>query len=310
MERMFDTIISLVGGQPSPVLIPYYTYGFKKVVMIRTRTTQDETEQIKNILRKRFKDISIEDDIEVHPYDFNEIKDVLTTNLSKYKGEKILCNITGATKNMSFQLKEWADKNNVHSCYVSSEEGVIYLFKNNEIKKEEISAKITVDEYLKAHGYRVEVREKGKRGEGGYWLEDEVFKKILKEKLKGKIDDCKKSFHIIRGNTVNEIDVAVTKNFRFGIISCKAISGPTDGKQSEEKHKNRRVRLFIDELIARGSSLGRYTRMFFVTTYKLSDQSPIVKKALLNGVIVYSSKDLVNVGKLIAQKMRENIPAT
>lgn len=157
----YHTIISVVGGQPSPVVIPFYQFDFERAMLIGTIATADECKKIKYLLYNKFnKPVEI---IETDAYSFSRLKSELKSAMERFgfnKGQNIFANITGGTKPMSIQLLEWARDIGATIGYVSTETGKVILLKK-EIEELEINAKISIKEYLELHGFDCSEDSKG-----------------------------------------------------------------------------------------------------------------------------------------------------
>lgn len=371
----YHTIISLAGGQPSPVVIPFYQFNFKRAILIGTEAIASECEKIKDLLNKKFKKpVEI---INTLAYSFSELKSSLK-KVGLNSRQDIFANITGGTKPMSIQLLEWARDVGATIGYVSTETGKVILLKQGGVEELGISAKISIDEYLELHGYKCIddfKKVKGLQKEfynaitngridgrffnfnienneminkelskddfkiwkkrdcpkvevsvplitneifkfnyltgGGYWFENFLFNQLENT---GYFDDIRRQMIFEKGMSRNELDILVIKNFKLGLISCKVRN---KRKRSDSELTNKvksKIADFnkdLNELISLQSFLGKYTRLFLVTTYCLS--SHFKEKAKERGVIVYDIidlQDLEKTKKKIAELMDEQIPST
>jgi len=361
-DLTYDVIISLVGGQVAPIVIPYYQFKCKKGILISTDTTYEDANRIGDYIKKRF-NVSMEI-IRIEPYSFSKIRSSLN-NLRDYN--RALVNITPGTKPMSIQLFQWARKKKADTIYISTEEWKIIFIKENDETEMKIDAKIGVEEYLCLHGFKVLKSEKrnviqpfysavsngeiiynsfrfqiesvpslqrrleelfsenelkplpsGKLGVsiridstelfklneltgGGYWLENFVYNQLLKTEH---FDDVRKQIVLEKDGHKNEMDVIIMKNFTAGVISCKV-------KRKVSKSKISPFNQDLYELKDRGDFLGKYTRMFLITTYPLTNN--FKRKALLRGIKAYGIKELRNfdmIIKDIISSMEEKIPST
>jgi len=144
----YNTIVSLVGGQVSPVIIPYFQFDFNKGILIGTKATFEECNKIKENLITKFDrpvDVKI-----IDAYFGDDLKNQFKEG--DLKGN-VLFNITGGTKPMAIQLFQYALNIGAESVYVSTETEKLIFLKGDEKRIIDINASIDIPGYLSFHGF-------------------------------------------------------------------------------------------------------------------------------------------------------------
>lgn len=160
-------LISLIGEQPIPNLLPILYLWPQEVVLIHTSTTKTATERIADIARAR---IGCRIDVlETDPYDIA----MQLQAIRQAATGKVIFNITGGTKMMSLAAYEVAGHEGADFVYLQSERGETKLLRYGfdtgapALKSSEaIPELIKIDDYLRAHcsGYEVRGFSKDERG--------------------------------------------------------------------------------------------------------------------------------------------------
>ena len=151
---MKTALLHLVGEQPTPILLPTRHLKPDVAVLVHTDRTREITERLKKLLS----------DYECHlcsvpPYDLPGIQATLQRFLEQeLAGHRLLFNLTGGTKPMSLAAFLVAFQRKAPFVYFQTEGGRSLLFHykftdDGQVQleqQEEISATITLNDYLRA----------------------------------------------------------------------------------------------------------------------------------------------------------------
>jgi hypothetical protein len=268
-----STLISLVGEQPIPLLIPYKHLNIKNHILVFTETTVKVASRLEKMLNAQKLKIS-------DPYSLERILADLNKELDKKSldASDFIFNLTGGTKIMAIATYAFVSLKNSKFVYYQSENNqnrlFTYKFKDglpslhqSETLTNEL---ITIDDYLNAHllGYEVEgfsTEEGGKFEEAIYdILKKDGFEVVSGVRPKGVEDQI-------------EIDLVIRAGNRVGIAEIKI--GDKDGKSPKKG---------LDQLAMAGGReyLGTYTTKFLITGRKPSKQ--ISTLATERGITVVS----------------------
>jgi len=282
-------IISLVGEQPLPVLIPLLqkpkAYG--EFLLVATSFVKGVAQNITNVLHSdtRFSHLKIHEPLIASAYNMQITRDAILQVLDRcsHKETPVVINLTGGTKIMSLSAQQAAFAMEIPLIYVSSEKNEIIYFnaKSMELRREKIKVKISVRQYLEVYGLEVSDNQAFDPARGptiaplkeGDELESEVFARVSSSE---KFDDVTHKTYIRKltkaGEVKNELDVVATRNGRLVVCSCKDVKDLTNdhiyelsslsrreqagiycGKVLVLGHKTRPTQAFIDR--ARSSSI-------------------------------------------------------
>ncbi len=231
-------LLSLIGEQPIPNLLPLWQFReYTATQLVATRTTQPVAETLRKAIQKdpQLKHLEVLDTLIVKAYDIGQARGVLATVLNDHlnQGREVRLNLTGGTKLMSLAALQAAFGSGVRLMYVSTEENCIILLGSDGVEMERlpIQVKITVEQYLAAHGLEVgddlsfnpnRRRYASPPPKQGDELEIEV-ERLARQS--GFFDDVRRGVFIRRiterGAVINELDVVVTRNGRLAVCSCK-----------------------------------------------------------------------------------------
>ncbi len=292
------TLLSLIGEQPIPNLLPVKYLTPDKVIFVYTTRTENVARRLRRVLSG---DASLKNDLKTEPYFFKNILRDIQKKITK--DEDVLFNLTGGTKIMALAAYSLAVQRNASFIYLQSEghKSILarYRFENAlpvaEIEKEEISAIITIDEYLNAHlpGYEEGGFSKdghGRINDGG------LFEKAVYESLVRRFDEVLAGVRPKGVANQIEIDLVIRQKNQVGIAEIK-LGGKGSGKRG------------LDQLKMAGSKdyLGSYTKQFMIVGKRLSQK--IEKLARERGVkILYL--DSYREGSSIAKQDADKLATT
>ncbi len=242
-------IVSLVGQQPIPNLLPIRHIKPRAVLLVYSDFTQRAAEKLTQL---------VEDDLVVWPllteaYAITNIRDNLINKLHKEQAvsEDIIFNVTGGTKPMSLAAYLVASEKRAPFVYLQSEGKRSRLYHYTFDKKGELiltgddilSGLITADDYLLAYVNSYKLTGFAKNMQGG------LFERAIHDVLASVVDEI-----LIGAKLLGALDVdfVVRCDNQVGIIEAKTGKGVKKG---------------LDQLNTAGGQqyLGTYTQKFLVS---------------------------------------------
>jgi hypothetical protein len=243
------TLISLIGEQPLPNLLPIRALKPKRVALMHTASTHAVAQRLKRLI-----DAPV-DFIDVKPYDVRDGQQKLKHYLQKTSGPMVY-NLTGGTKMMSLATYTVAVSNRSAVVYLQTQgnRSRLYTYRVSssgliESGASELPVLITADDYLCAHvaGYTCT----GFSQEGGKLSAGGLFEKAVNDVLAGQADEVLVGVHPdgVAGNI--DIDFLIRCGNQVGIVEAKAHKASKDG---------------LDQLMMAGGReyLGTYAAKFLV----------------------------------------------
>ena len=202
-----NNIFCLVSRQTMANLLPVLMFKPKKIVLFET---PEETSSAENLYQLFLsKNISVERVKNLNAYDFEGIKKIIS---DKAKNENDAClNITGGTKLMALAAYE---------AFISQKKEIIYcdtehkniIFLSPTIKKINLDANLTIEDYLNSYGYTIVARKNDSDAEKFFSLFEFINQtNSLKSFIKFFIDVRTKLHNQLPKFSVNSSD----KLFRF-----------------------------------------------------------------------------------------------
>ncbi|WP_457638379.1 hypothetical protein [Oceanithermus sp.] len=257
------TLISLVGEQAAPVLLPVYELQPARVVLAATDKTGDVAQRLRLFLAQRRYDVSV---IEVDPYDPERAYLELTRKAGAWLGEEsttqLVGNFSGGTKTMALALQRFlASFDSGILCYLQSE-GVtnkLYFFNPGSLQQQgdphEIRQCISIEDHLAIYwgqgNYKVRGPKKGK--ERGI-----VFERVVAEALEPYVDELKVGVER-QGHDV-EIDIIFRCRNQIGIAELKT------GKKAQRMEGIQQLSTFGTR-----TSIGTYVKKFLIIDQALQE---------------------------------------
>lgn len=240
-------IISLIGEQTIPNLLPILDQKPETVVLVYTERTKNEAERIK---RSPSAAHYAWEPLLVAPYDIQGIAQALRELIAQHdwKAGDLLFNLTGGTKAMALAAYEVAKERGASFFYLQSEgrKSLAHHFSFNQgqtqlIAQREIPALITIDDYLRVYL-------------GNYHLRGAVkepFEQAIGDILRPPVVDELLPNVCLKGAL--EVDVVVRCGNQVGVIEAK-----TGGKALTKEG--------LDQLNTAGRQdfLGTYTQRMLV----------------------------------------------
>lgn len=239
-------LISLVGEQPIPVLLPAVQLKPDQHVLVCSA----ETEPVAKRLQKFGEGWQVK--LLKSPYN---LEAMITALHEIAVGEDLFFNLTGGTKLMSLAMYRVAMETRSRFGYLESQnhrsDFYVYAVQGDSILSEpvmEISESLSIDQYLQAH--LDDYEETGISQTEGGRLEQWVKAALEKAGF-----ETKAGVRPAKAGGQLEIDLVVRKNNQVGIVEIK--SGDKKGESSKKG---------IDQLTTAGAReyLGTYTARFLV----------------------------------------------
>jgi len=158
-------MISLVGEQPMPVLLPILREQPPVAVLAHTERTRRVAENVKRVVEIRG-DLAARMSVQlcgVDPYDVGRVRQAILEHMREqgWNEDQVLYNLTGGTKTMILAAYELARNASAPYCYLESEKGqsVLYRYEVHEGwstlqgVSTPLGGLLTIDDYLYAHGF-------------------------------------------------------------------------------------------------------------------------------------------------------------
>lgn len=272
-------MISLVGEQPVPSLLPIRHLKPAEIALIHTNTSKRVSDNLKPLLEKANRVIPFE----VTPYDIVKIKKSLEKLVSdhKWKGDELIFNLTGGTKPMSLAAFQLAQEMKSSVTYLQSEGGksllYSYVWENQKLKlvgREELKSLLTIDDFLKVYGRSDYFR----KTNNNQHQAGEIFENALCEALAEICDEVKQSISF-RAFPHVELDLVFRISNQIGIAEAK--TGIEAGKKSS-----------IDQLNSptHREFLGTYTKKFlFLQGTISSNNQKLIEAYRINALEINKS---------------------
>lgn len=290
-------LLSLVGEQPIPNLLPLWQFGhYSEVQFVASATTHNVAKQLKEAIRrdKALQHLGIRKTLEVLPYHIGDARAKITAALLQHQaqGKTVQINLTGGTKLMSLAALQAAYGSGATLMYVSTEERqFIWLASDgSEQNRQPIQVQISVWQYLNAHGLEEETIAENPYAapppKEGDELEEKVFTQL---KASGLFDDVRRNLRIYKQNgkkiVRNELDVVVTRNGRMAVISCKS-----GNVESDSGRRAYHQAIYELAAISRREAAGIYCGKVLVSNQLEMPQALRDRAAESNVKLVYGSE--------------------
>lgn len=278
------TMISLVGEQPTPSLLPILCMQPQRTVLVCTERTKVVSERLNSVLKATSCGVPVEErPFVVEPYGMIDVESALREFISDkgWKAEEIVFNLTGGTKPMAFAAYRLAEQLGSPVIYLQSEgrKSKVYHYRFSargpELEKvDEVPPVLNIDIYLKAYL--------------GEYTEDEPkdeFEQMIAAVLRSELDEVKTSVKPPpEFGGVLDIDLVLRCDNHVGIAELK-----TGGKAKEK----RGIEMIITA--AEQRFLGTYTKKFLILDKEYGSNN--LKLAEAHGIIVIELPSVQN-GKL------------
>lgn len=152
----YHTHLCLVSEQATPNLLPVLDANWqpRRVVLACSDQMASKAEAIKSVLKTKVQGVQVEQLALPDAYDYNSLTNTFLDYLAAHADEDIALNVTGGTKLMAVAAQEVFRSERKPVFYVNVEnDEVISLGRSGH--SQPLSAKLNVEEMLRAHGYTV-----------------------------------------------------------------------------------------------------------------------------------------------------------
>lgn len=247
-------MISLIGEQPIPNLLPIRRIQPDEVLLLYTKRTEATANRLKRLVEM--------DGVRVHmlstdPYDIQRARADLEGYIRDqgWTGSALVFNLTGGTKTMVLAAYQIAMALGAPFVYLQSEGRQSRLYRYEFVAgdyqkggDEVLPGLITIDDYLRAHVGDYETRKPRFSDLGTQ------FEEAIESALVGWVDEVKRG---VRLGGALEVDLVVRLGNQVGVIQAKT------GKKANEKDG-------LDQLNAACAReyLGTYTAKILVINQK------------------------------------------
>lgn len=280
-------LISLIGEQPIPNLLPIRYYRPRKNLFVYTHHTRQVAARLRELItpgQGLEADLFLSD-----PYDLHGMTTALEPALSL--ADTNLFNLTGGTKIMSLAAFQVARKLNASAIYLASEGRTTkllrYAFEEGEarlVDQRILPDLIDIDDYLLAHGLR-------RRAEAGPKNAQELG---LRHWFESQVDECRTNLIF----DAFEIDFILRRGNRVAI--------------AEAKSTRENTRKGIDQLNTAGGRayMGTYTGKLFLVQKPLGPQlKHLAAVCQINVVHVEGKTDRRTGRLLLTNKSQDDLRA-
>lgn len=243
------TIISLIGEQNIPNLLPILHRQPERVILVYTDFTAETAVRLTKLIQSKVKADVIQ--LVVDAYNIDQTKNDILTATRSFLPADILVNFTGGTKMMSLAAYQAAADLNAPIFYVQSQgkTTILYTYMPEDGRYpsytvETIPSLITIADYLNAYLNDYQITGIANSSERGRKFEELVY-----HVLQTAVDEVRVGVKML--NTV-DIDFVVRCGNQIGIVETKTgLSKPKTG---------------IDQINTAGGQtyLGTYVQKFYV----------------------------------------------
>lgn len=206
-------VISLIGEQPIPNLLPMLHLKPNIAVLVHTNLTKNVALRLKELLIQQ--DFTVEL-LHTEPYDIGQIQTSLEKLVKQkgWAGDNLVFNLTGGTKTMVLAAYQVAQNLQAPFVYFQSEGkcSILYRYGFEEgkprfMEREVLPGLLNIDLYLKAHV-------------GDYKITGpkHQFEKAICEALRDEVDEVMVGVSLAGAL---EVDLIVRKGNQFGVIQAK-----------------------------------------------------------------------------------------
>lgn len=251
-------MISLVGEQPVPNVLPVRYYQQEQTVLVVLVYTE-RTEQVAKRLAALLPGACLVGPVD--PYSLEGVEDTLRIWFDQHDpdGEEVVFNITGGTKPMMLSAYRMAERQGRTLVYVQTEGKAIRLYRYqfrhmmylvSEPEIIELPTLLTIDDYLRVHS--------GSFTATGYAKHDGgAFEEAVDKALVGAVDE---SIAGVKLGGAQDADLVIRTGNRVGIVEIKTGNPNKKG---------------IDQLNTLGGReyLGTYTSKFLIVDRSWQEQT-------------------------------------
>lgn len=270
-----STLISLVGEQPAPNVLPIRHFAPEQIVLVCTKRTLRLSENIAAVLGERV----VRPFCETEAYYVDAIKASLLQYIEQHgwRSDTLIFNLTGGTKPMAIAALEIARQYGATTFYYQTEENEsllhIYRFDGTQLlcqKPIQIQVSLSIDEFLRLYIGRYE------KGEFKNDFERQVA--AVLEQL-GTDYDFRPTLRLTGIGPNVEVDGVVRFRNTIGVIEVCVHATKKEG---------------IDQLasVTDQKTLGTYTKKFLISADELHANDQALAKAYqIKPIVLPSGRD-------------------
>lgn len=284
------SIISLIGQQPIPNLLPILDLEADTAVLVHSDFSEPAYHKLRKLLEK--KGINAVP-LLVDAYDMLAIQDEMEDVVARegFDVSNLTVNITGGTKFMSLAAYRLAAKLTRPFVYLQSEEGESVLYEytftaNGALQrtKRKLPPLITIDDYLRVHA--------GPWVAGGFTKHPagRPFEEAIFNALEPAVDEIENGVQL---TAVVDIDFVVRCGNQVGIVEAKTGSNG--------------IKKAIGQLTTAGGQqyLGTYTKRFLVSDQDWQDYSNLKELAEARNITVIQLPGFAQTKSIDEQETRQ-----
>jgi len=257
------TLLSLVGEQAAPILLPIYELQPARVVLAATSKTSGVSERLERFLKQHRFNAST---VYIDPYDpklaYDALKEKVGGRHGVGSGAQLVGNFSGGTKTMAMALQLFLrDFQESQLCYLRSDgsANLLYFFDPKSLEpiggpqnvKRNIDIKEHLDVYWGTGAYKISGP--GKKNDAGY-----VFEREVAEAIKPCVDEIKSG--VERPEHGVQIDIVLRCGNRIGIAELKT------GKKAGSMEGIKQLSTF-----GTVRSIGTYVKKFLIIDRTLQE---------------------------------------
>lgn len=264
-DRAKMVMITLIGEQPIPNLLPLRHCRPSEAVFLCTDRTRQVAERLKRLVKE--KDQIAADIILTSPYDMRKIKGDLEKFIQHrgWTSSELIFNLTGGTKIMMLAAYSIARRMGAPFIYLQSEgnRSIVRRYEfcdgdDVEVAYEEVSGVITIEDYLMAHIDDRPSRNNPPSPEAKRL--GELFEEAIEDTLREVVDELESR---LCWPSKLELDLVVRIGNQVGIVQAKT------GRAAQGRDG-------LDELqILTREHFGTYTKKILLINQRWDERSPM-----------------------------------
>lgn len=148
-----DVIIHIIGTQPMPNLLTPLNWKAAHNILLATERTRNNASAIVTVLSKYGINAEIKS---IAKNDFQSVYNSLELILAELSGQNVWIHLTGGTKLMVASAFNFARTNGLPAIYLDFDsKRFILINPDMTINEVPLTVKISIDDYLFVHGYRI-----------------------------------------------------------------------------------------------------------------------------------------------------------
>jgi hypothetical protein len=251
-------MISLVGAQAAPNVLPLDHIKPDRLILVYTQTTQKVAENTQKLLSSEKPAMTVDTFFLEYAYDLKEICLQIGAHLEQTVSERedLIFNLTGGTKVMSFAAIELAKRRSSRAFYYQSEENQSKIHHYNIEQgalvagdSETIATSLSLDQYLRLYLSEYEQRHQN---------EEDVFENnVINALMNGLGSEFELKPRVCPLNIAGHVEIDFVVRYK-NVIAVGEIKEKANKRAFEQLNS-----------ITSQEALGTYTKKFIVHTNEL-----------------------------------------